>query len=331
MKILIAGGAGFIGSTIASACFDADITPIVVDNLLTGRREFVKERFFYEGDIADHGLIDRVFKDHPDIHSAILCAAVANVPDSVRNPVDYYRNNVSKSLRFIEQLVALGCHRLIFSSSASIYRSNETGSVDENASIEPLSPYARTKAISEWMFADIARSGPLRVLSLRYFNPIGADPKLRTGYQLSRPTHAVARMIEAAELGTAFPITGTDYPTRDGSAIRDYVHVWDVARAHVLALSKFDELVTNESSYEVINLGADRGTTVKELLAAFNEVSSVQIKGIEMPRREGDVAGTYASCEKARRLLEWIPNHSLADGIKDSLRWAEFKHNVLED
>jgi UDP-glucose 4-epimerase len=181
------------------------------------------------------------------------------------------------------------------------------------------------------MFADIARSGPLRVLSLRYFNPIGADPKLRTGYQLSRPAHAIAKMIEATKLGTAFPITGTDYPTRDGSAIRDYVHVWDLARAHVLALSKFDELVTNEDPYEVINLGTDRGTTVKELIVAFNKVSSVQIQSIEMPRREGDVSGIYASNERARRLLGWIPNHSLADGIKDSLRWAEFKHNILGD
>ncbi|MGA2876654.1 MAG: UDP-glucose 4-epimerase GalE [Nitrososphaerales archaeon] len=329
MKVLIAGGAGYIGSTVASACLDAGITPIIVDNFLTGRKEFVRGRIFYEGDIADHELIDRVFRDHPDMYASILCAAVINVPDSVQKPVDYYRNNVSKSLRFVEGIVERGCDRLLFSSSASIYETNLVGPVDEHAPIEPLSPYAKTKAVSEWVFEDIARSGPLRVLSLRYFNPIGADPSMRSGLQLSEPTHVLGRMIQSMQTESTFQITGTDYPTRDGSGIRDYVHVWDIAQAHVLALENFDGLFTDGIPYEVINLGSGSGTTVKELLAAFNMVSGVPISVVEAPRREGDNAGSYASFEKAHRLLGWSPQLPLASGILDSLTWAKQRDQVL--
>ena len=197
MKVLIAGGAGYIGSTIASACSDAGISPVILDSLVTGRREFAAGRAFYEGDIADGPLIDRIFAEHPDIGAVIHCAALIVVPDSVADPVGYYRANVAKSLEFVAHLLRNGCARLIFSSSAAIYRASEDLSVDEDSAIDPQSPYARTKAVCEAMFADIAASQPIRVLSLRYFNPIGADPKMRTGLQLRRPTHALGKMIQA--------------------------------------------------------------------------------------------------------------------------------------
>ena len=161
------------------------------------------------------------------------------VPNSVTDPVGYYRANVTKSLDFIAHLLRNGCGRLIFSSSAAIYRAGADLSVDEDSVIDPQSPYARTKAVCEAMFADIAASQPIRVLSLRYFNPIGADPKMRTGLQLARPTHALGKMIQAQQEGVPFVITGTDWPTRDGSGLRDYVHVWDLATAHVAALTRF--------------------------------------------------------------------------------------------
>ena len=238
MQVLIAGGAGFIGSTIASACVDAGISPVIVDNLGTGRREFTTGRAFYQGDIADGALIDRIFADHPGISAAIQCAALIVVPDSVADPVGYYRANVAKSLEFVAHLLRNGCERMIFSSSAAIYRPAADLTVDEDSPLDPQSPYARTKAVCEEMFADIAATQAIRVLSLRYFNPIGADPKLRTGLQLRRPTHALGKLIQAYEEGVPFQITGTDYPTRDGTGIRDYVHVWDLATAHLAALDR---------------------------------------------------------------------------------------------
>ena len=278
LKVLVAGGAGYIGSTIASVCSDAGITPLILDNLVTGRREFAAGRAFYEGDIADGSLVDRVFTEHPDIDAVIHCAALIVVPDSVADPIGYYRANVAKSLDFTAHLLRNGCERLIFSSSAAIYGAGADLTVDEDSAIDPQSPYARTKAMCEAMFADIAATQTIRVLSLRYFNPIGADPKMRTGLQLPKPTHALGKMMQALEEGIPFEVTGTDYPTRDGSGIRDYIHVWDLAIAHVAALRRFDELLASANSYGVINLGTGSGTTVRELLDAFNSVSSVPVK-----------------------------------------------------
>ncbi|HEY3957165.1 MAG TPA: NAD-dependent epimerase/dehydratase family protein, partial [Streptosporangiaceae bacterium] len=197
MKVMIAGGAGYIGSTIAYACSDAGISPVILDSLVTGRREFAAGHAFYQGDIADGALIDRIFAEHPDIAAVIHCAALIVVPDSVADPVRYYRANVAGSLDFTAHLLRNGCPRLIFSSSAAIYRASEDLSVDEDSAIDPQSPYARTKAMCEAMLADIAAAQSVRVVSLRYFNPIGADPKMRTGLQLRRPTHALGKMIQA--------------------------------------------------------------------------------------------------------------------------------------
>lgn len=329
MKVLIAGGAGYIGSTIASACLDAGVTPVIVDNLATGRREFTKGRNFYEGGIENGDLIDRVFHEHPEINAVILCAALINVPESVADPVAYYEDNVSNSLSLVSHLIRQGCTRLIFSSSAAVYRTGDAPEVDEDAVMDPPSPYARTKVVCEWMFEDVANASPLRVVSLRYFNPIGADPELRTGLQFARPSHALGKMITAMEEGVPFEITGTDYPTRDGTGVRDYIHVWDLAAAHLLALERFDEVLSSDRQYEVINLGTGRGTTVRELVDAFNAVVESPLAVTEAPRRPGDSAGAYASCAKAGRLLDWAANRSVTEGIRDSLRWAALRSDML--
>ena len=328
MKVLIAGGAGYIGSTVASACSDAGISPVILDSLVTGRREFTAGRSFYRGDIADGPLIDRIFAEHPDIGAVIHCAALIVVPDSVADPVGYYRANVAASLEFAAHLLRNGCGRLIFSSSAAIYRAGADLSVHEDSAIDPQSPYARTKAVCESMFADIATSQPIRVLSLRYFNPIGADPKMRTGLQLRRPTHALGKMIQAGEEGVPFYITGTDWPTRDGSGLRDYVHVWDLALAHVAALTRFDAL---PGSATAINLGSGTGTTVWELLDAFNRVADLPVEVREASRRPGDIAGAYSRIDRAGRLLGWRPQYDLAEGIRHSLEWATLRDGLLTD
>jgi len=326
VKVLIAGGAGYIGSTVASACSDAGISPVILDRLVTGRREFTAGYPFYEGDIADGSLIDRIFAEHPGIDAVIHAAALIVVPDSVADPVRYYRANVAGSLEFVAHLMRNGCERLVFSSSASIYRVSEDLSVDEDSAIDPQSPYARTKAMCEAMLADIAATQPVRVLSLRYFNPIGADPKMRTGLQLRRPTHALGKIIGAYADGVPFQITGTDWPTRDGSGLRDYVHVWDLASAHVAALTRFDDL---PGRVNAVNLGSGSGTTVRELVAAFNQVADHPVAVREAPRRPGDIAGAYARTGRAERLLGWRPRYDIADGIGHSLEWAARLDQVI--
>ncbi len=328
MKVLITGGAGYIGSTVASACLDSGVTPVILDSLITGRREFAAGRSFYEGDISDGGLLDKIFAEHPDIEATVHCAALIVVPDSVADPLRYYEWNVARSLQLVQHLLRNGCRRLLFSSSAAIYGPASDLSVDENSDILPLSPYARTKAVCESMFADIARAEYIKVLSLRYFNPIGADPKMRTGLHLKRPSHALGKLIEAAETTTPFSITGTDYPTRDGSGIRDYIHVWDLAAAHVSALLKFDSVLDTASSVP-INLGTGLGTTVKELVQAFNRVASQPVTAVEAPRRPGDSAGAFTRSDRARQMLGWEPRYSIEEGIEHSLRWTSIRDGIL--
>jgi UDP-glucose 4-epimerase len=299
---------------------------VILDSLVTGRPEFTAGAPFYRGDIGDGALVDRVFAEHPDIDAVVHCAALIVVPDSVADPVGYYRANVTGSLEFVAHLLRNGCQRLIFSSSAAIYQASEDLTVDEDSPIDPQSPYARTKAVCEAMFADIAAAGPLRVLSLRYFNPIGADPKMRTGLALRRPTHALGKMIQARDEGVPFVITGTDWPTRDGSGIRDYVHVWDLATAHVAALTRFGTL---PGPVTVVNLGTGAGTTVRELLGMFNRVSDRPVEAREAARRPGDTAGAYTRTGRARRLLAWQPQYDIEDGIRHSLQWAAIRDAIL--
>jgi UDP-glucose 4-epimerase len=330
VKVLIAGGAGFIGSTIASCLLDAGHEPVILDNLVTGRREFCEGRSFYLGDIADTVILDQIFEEHPDISAVVHCAALIVVPESVERPIHYYRENVAKTLEFVDHLIGKGVTRLLFSSSASIYQPGEDFTVDENSDLTALSPYARTKLIVEQMLADIPVATPLNVLSLRYFNPIGSDPKMRTGLQLRSPSHALGKLIEVYREGKPFPVTGDDYPTRDGSGIRDYVHVWDLAGAHLRALEAFDALPFEQGSL-AINLGTGTGTTVLEFVEAFNEVADRPVEIERAPRRPGDSAGAYTRSTRAADLLGWRAEHSVADGIRDSLAWFAQRERILPD
>ncbi len=332
MKVLISGGAGFIGSTVASACLDNGIEPVILDNLVTGRREFTQGRHFYQGDIADGDLVDRIFAEHPEIEATVHCAALIVVPESVTDPLRYWHDNVGKTIQFVGHLLRNGRPRLLFSSTAAMYGVGEDFAVDEDSALAPASPYARTKVAVEQMLADVAATTELRALSLRYFNPIGADPQLRTGLQVKHPTHLLGKLIEAATTDTEFLITGTDWPTRDGSGIRDFIHVWDLAAAHVAGLRRFDEVVPKDGpGYQVINLGTGTGTTVWEMVAAFEQVTGRVLRKRETGPRPGDVAGAYTRSDRARRLLDWQPQYSIADGIRDSLRWAEVRDQRLRD
>jgi UDP-glucose 4-epimerase len=327
-KALVTGGAGFIGSTIGSAFFDAGIESVILDDLSTGRPEFANGRRLYVGDVADGDMLDRIFTEHPDITHVVHCAAKIVVPESVQCPIEYYRNNVSKLIELVAHLQRLGCTRFIFSSSASIYRPDDDLTVSEQSQIDPQSPYAATKAMAERILGDASVSGDLRVLSLRYFNPVGADPELRSGLQLALPSHALGQLMRAHQDRTPFTITGTDWATRDGTGIRDYIHVWDLALAHVAALQRFDVAVPR-GGHEVINIGTGRGTTVRELVSAFERAVGESLPILEASPRPGDVIGCYTRSQKANRLLRWTATHSIEQAVKDSLAWAQRRPAVL--
>lgn len=335
MKVLVTGGAGYIGSTICSALKDTGHTPIILDSLVTGRAEFTRGHIFYQGDIADRAIIEQIFREHPDIFATIHCAALIVVPESVAMPYEYYRENVAKSLEFFHLLKELDHGRVVFSSSASIYDIVPGYMVTEEAPLRPGSPYARTKYMMEMILKDFSVAYPeIHGIALRYFNPIGADPQLRSGVHVKNPSHVVGKLVDVA-LGKLpeFQITGTDWPTRDGTGIRDYIHVWDLAMAHVQAVEQFSQIFERAgqpgSRYVVINLGTGHGVTVRELVNAFEKVYGKTINKVEAPPRPGDVAGAYANADTARRLIGWEAKLPIEKGIEDALRWGEARRNIL--
>ncbi|QFG24135.1 UDP-glucose 4-epimerase GalE [Actinomadura sp. WMMB 499] len=328
MKVLITGGAGFIGSTIASVFAEHGVTPVVLDSLVTGRPEFTEGKIFYQGDIGDGDLIDTIFRDHADIIATVHCAALIVVPDSMRDPQRYYRVNLAKTLDLAGHLVRNGADRMIFASTAGMYRPEPDLSVAETSALEPQNPYTRSKMMAELLLQDLCRAHRLRVISLRYLNPIGADPQLRSGLQSSKPTHALGKMIECYEQDAPFQITGVDWDTRDGTAIRDYIHVWDIARAFHEAATRFDSVIpplSDHPGYEVINLGTGDGTTVRELVTAFREVVGDAFRAEDAPARPGDVVGAFVRPDKAWDLLRWKPEYTIEDAIRHSLKWSEHR------
>ena len=331
MKVLVTGGAGYIGSITAKALEQAGHTPVILDSLLVGPRVFVKDRIFYEGDIADRELLRRIVAEHPDLDATIHMAARIVVPESVEKPYEYYRDNVAKSLELFDELVALGKPRVLFSSSASLYATKDDFEVTEDDALDPPSPYARTKRIIEQVLEDMAVATDLRAVILRYFNPIGADPDLESGVYAKEPSHVLGQLVMAARgQKDSFTITGTEHPTRDGTGIRDYIHVWDLARAHVRAIEKFDDvLAAVDAPSTVINIGTGDGVTVRELVASFEKVFGHEVPITEAPPRPGDAVGAYANVDRSAQLLGWRTELSLDDAIASALAWGEKRQQIL--
>lgn len=334
MKYLITGGAGYIGSTICSALEDHGHTPVILDSLVTGRPEFTRGRIFYKADIADQAALETIFREHPDIQATIHCAALIVVPESVEKPYEYYRDNVGKSLELFRTLARLGYPRIVFSSSAAIYDVVPGFMVREESPLRASSPYARTKFMMEMVLEDFCRAYGLKGIALRYFNPIGADPKMRSGIHIKNPSHVLGKLVAVA-MGRepVFYVTGTNWPTRDGTGIRDYIHIWDLASAHVNAVTHFDRAFERagnpESGYLVINLGSGNGVTVKELVDAFERVFGKPVKRQETDPRPGDVAGAYANADRAKKLLDWETTLTIDQGIADALKWGEIRDTIL--
>lgn len=334
MKILITGGAGYIGSTIASALEDTGHTPVILDSLITGRKEFTRGRTFYQADIADRKTVEQIFRDHPDIYATIHCAALIVVPESVANPYDYYQDNVAKSLELFKTLADLGYGRVVFSSSASIYDVVPGFMVTETSALNPSSPYARTKYMMELILQDFCSAYDMRGIALRYFNPIGADPQMRSGIHVPQPSHILGKLVDTAQGRLPqFDITGVHWPTRDGTGLRDYIHVWDLAMAHVKAVEQFDRAFSRskdpQTHYLVINLGTGKGVTVREMVTAFEKVIGAPIHKCDTAPRPGDIAGAYANADTALRLIGWKAELPLEQGISDALRWDAVRRERL--
>ena len=331
MKVLVTGGAGYIGSAICSMLIDNGHMPIILDNFSVGRREFVEGRVFYEGDIVDSDIIKKIKTEHPEIESCVHCAAFMVVPESVVSPYEYYTENVAKSIELFKSLNANGINKVLFSSSASIYDDVDSFVVDESSPLNPRSPYARTKYMMEMVLKDFCAAYNMQGISLRYFNPIGNDPQLRSGIYHKDPTLVLGRLLYTVENeGAIFTVTGTDWPTRDGSGIRDYIHLWDLASAHISALLSFDSIFNNKAGYEVINIGCGDGVTVIELLRAFENVYGKKLNVEYAGPRQGDVAGCYTDAKKAKEMLNWQAQYTIEDAIDSALKWIYHRKNVIK-
>lgn len=312
MSVLITGGAGYIGSHMVHALTDRGEHPVVLDNLCTGVRGLVaEEATFVEGDVADIRLVRETIQDL-EIEAVIHFAGSVVVPESVENPLFYYANNTAASRNLIEACVAEGVQNFVFSSTAAVYGTPETMPVSEDAPTKPINPYGRSKLMTEWMLRDTAEAHDFRYAALRYFNVAGADGKGRTGQSTPRATHLIKRACQAA-LGRVshLGIFGTDFPTADGTGIRDYIHVMDLIAAHLLAL---DHLRDSGSSL-ICNAGYGHGFSVREVVRAVERVSGQSLPVREEERRAGDPPAIVANSERLKSKLNWQPEFDDLDLI----------------
>ena len=306
MTVLVTGGAGYIGSHMVHALLDRGDDVVVLDNLSTGVRALVAERAtFVEGNVGDDELVTRVIAEH-GVNAVIHFAGSIVVPESVENPLLYYANNTAASRNLIEACVRGGVDRFVFSSTAAVYGMPETVPVAENAPTVPINPYGRSKLMTEWMLADAARAHDIRYVALRYFNVAGADPKGRTGQSTPRATHLIKRACQAV-LGRvpALEIFGTDYPTKDGTGVRDYIHVTDLADAHIHALDHLEA----EGESLTLNCGYGHGFSVREVIEAVSRVAGESVPTREAPRRAGDPATIVADPSRIKERFGWRPKH----------------------
>lgn len=325
MSILVTGGAGYIGSHMVYALTDAGQDVVVLDNLTTGLRGLVSEKaHFVQGDAGDLSLVKELIAEHR-VEAIIHFAGSIVVPDSVADPLGYYANNTVVARNLIEAAVKSGVKAFIFSSTATVYAGESPDPLSEALPTGPVSPYGRSKLMTEWMLEDSARAYDLRYIALRYFNVAGADPKGRTGQNSPRATHLIKRASQVA-LGRVphLDIFGTDYPTRDGTGVRDYIHVSDLVDAHLRAL----DYLRSGGPSSVMNCGYGHGASVREVVASVERVIGRPLPVKESPRRPGDPAWLVADARKIREVLGWQPKYDDLDEIVRTAYAWEKRINV---
>lgn len=331
-QILVTGGLGYIGSHTVVELIQAGYEPIVIDNLSESPIE-VKDRIekvvgqeitFRQVEMCNKSEIDAVFTEFPAISGTIHFAAFLLVNESVNDPLKYYHNNILSTVNLLKSMEEHKVKNVVFSSSCTVYGTPDNPHVDENAPIQPAeSPYGNTKKMGEEILRDFSATGAVNVLSLRYFNPIGAHPTSIIGeFQDGEPHHLVPYITETA-IGKreSLRVFGSDYDTRDGSCVRDYIHVLDIAKAHILAVQNLIDGKTD--GFDVINLGSGNGSTVMEMIHAFERATGIAIAYELAPRREGDVPAVYANINKAQNVLGWTPEKSLEDMLRDAWNFEQ--------
>ncbi|MCI0624408.1 MAG: UDP-glucose 4-epimerase GalE [Acidobacteria bacterium] len=312
MKVLVTGAAGYVGSVCAQALIERGAEVVALDNLVEGHRQAVPQlASFVACDLAERRCLDQAFSAHR-VDAVMHFAAEALVEKSVREPSTFYAANVACGVNLLDAMIRHGVRDLIFSSTAAVYGEPEAVPITEDHPKRPINPYGRTKLIFEQILEDYGRHSGLRYVVLRYFNAAGASPV--HGEDHREESHLIPRLLQVA-LGQRehFSVNGTDYPTPDGTCVRDYVHVLDIAEAHLLALEQIEQ-----ASGQAFNVGNNRGYSVREVLAAARLITRRAIPSIETPRRPGDPAALVASSEKLRRALGWLPRHSDLTEILDS-------------
>ena len=321
--VLVSGGAGYVGSHTCLRLAEAGFQPVVYDNLSNGHAEFVQWGPLEIGDIADPGRLDEVFDKYQPV-AVLHFAALIEVGESVKFPGRFYENNVAGALTLIEATRRAGVKAFVFSSTCATYGDPLKLPMDETHPQAPLNPYGHSKLMVEQILRDLDRYSDFRSVILRYFNAAGADPEGRIGEWHDPETHAIPLAIQAA-MGSnrGFKIFGDDYETRDGTAVRDYIHVLDLADAHVLALKR---LLAGGGS-DIFNLGTGTGTTVRELLDAVRSVAGGSFDAETAPRRAGDAPVLVADNGKAREVLGWSPRFGLAEIVESAWRWHQ-KHGA---
>ncbi|HEY9633408.1 MAG TPA: UDP-glucose 4-epimerase GalE [Coleofasciculaceae cyanobacterium] len=324
--ILVTGGAGYIGSHIVLALQRIGYDVIVLDNLVQGHSDLVEKVLQVKlivGDISDRALLDHLFATYP-IQAVMHFAAYIAVGESVTNPSKYYHNNVVGTLTLLEAMVAASIKRFVFSSTCALYGVPKTVPITEDHPQDPISPYASSKQMVERLLADFDTAYGLKSVSFRYFNAAGAEPNGLLGEDHSPETHLIPLVLLTA-LGKreSVSIFGTDYPTRDGTCIRDYIHVMDLAQAHVLGL---EYLLKGEDS-QAFNLGNGNGFSVKEVIETVRSVTGREIKIVECDRRPGDPPVLVGSSDKARNILGWHPQYAdLTKIVTHALAWHQQRH-----
>ncbi|MBD9219516.1 UDP-glucose 4-epimerase GalE [Anaerotignum sp. MSJ-24] len=319
MKVLVLGGAGYIGSHTVKALCEENIDVVVADNLVTGHIEAVDSRAkFYKGDIRDINFLDDLFSKEK-IDAVIHFAAYSLVGESVTDPLKYYDNNLCGTKVLLESMVKNNVDKIVFSSTAATYGEPENIPILESDRTEPTNPYGETKLSMEKMFKWTANAHGLRFVSLRYFNACGADESGKIGEAHNPETHLIPIILQVPNGQREFvSIFGNDYPTKDGTCIRDYIHVTDLAQAHILAV----KYLMNGGNSDIFNLGNGVGFSVREVIETARKVTGHPIPVKDVERRAGDPAQLIASSEKAKKVLGWKPEHdSLEEIIASAWNW----------